>query len=114
MEKAWYLYMECQRENIILSIEGYNAMISIVPMFNQENDKPTIMIMDIYRNMAKNGIVPNIHTFNAALSAAAVLKNNRIALDLACTIFADIAKFNLQPSLTTYCHTMRILYKFGN
>jgi len=72
------------------------------------------MVMDIYRTMAKNGIVPNIHTFDAALNVAAVLKNNKIALDFACTIFADIAKFNLKPSLTTYYHTLRILYKFGN
>jgi len=83
-------------------------------MLKEEDDKPKIMVMDIYRIMAKNGIVPNIHTFDAALNVATFLKNNRIVLDFARTIFADIAKFNLKPSLTTHCYTLRILYKFGN
>ncbi|EZA52602.1 hypothetical protein DMN91_001724 [Ooceraea biroi] len=109
MENAWYLYMESQKDNIILSVEGYNAIISIVPLLAEGNTKPMIMVTEVYRTMAKSGIVPNIHTFNAALSVVASLKDKRIALEFTRTIFADITKCDLKPSLTTYFYTLQIL-----
>lgn len=87
--------------------------MSIVPMLRGE-DKAKTMITDIFKAMATNGIIPNIHTFNAALKVASIFRNNRILLDFIRNIFADIAKFKLKPTLTTYHYVLRILSRFGN
>lgn len=63
--------------------------------------------------MTVNGITPNIHTFNAALNVATTLKTNEV-LDFTKKILADITKFKLKPSLTTYYYLLRILSNFGN
>lgn len=88
--------------------------MSLVPLLREGDDKPKTLIADIYRAMAANGIAPNIYTFNAAFHTAATLRNNRIAIDFARNMLADMAKFNLKPSLTTYYYVLRILSKFGN
>ncbi|CAL1673783.1 unnamed protein product [Lasius platythorax] len=113
-DKVWHLYTECQENNIPLSIDGYNSIISMVPMLREGDDKARIMITDIYKALATNGIIPNIHTFNAALNAASTFRNNRLTLDFTCSVFADITKFKLKPSLTTYYHVLRILSRFGD
>lgn len=97
----------------MLSVEGYNAVILLVPMIMEADEKATI-VSDIYRVMAKNGIVPNIQTFDAALRVAATFKNKQGALDLARTVFADITKSHLKPSLTTYSYALQVLNKFGS
>ncbi|KAL0116506.1 hypothetical protein PUN28_009876 [Cardiocondyla obscurior] len=114
IEKAWYFYEECQKNNIPLSIEGYNAMILTIPLLNLGEDKSKSMVLDIYRTITTNGIAPNIHTFNAALSVATFIRSNRIALDFTRDILANIAKFELKSSLTTYCYLLRILKRFGD
>lgn len=108
------MYVECQENNIPLCIEAYNGIISMVSILREGEDKAKSLITNIYKAMATNGITPNIHTFNAALSAASMFKNKRIILDFTCNIFADIAKFKLKPTLTTYYYVLRILSKFGN
>lgn len=114
VEKAWYLYTECQESNIPLSIETYNAVMSMTSQLKEADDQSKTLIKNIYTAMAKNGITPNIHTFNTVLNTASILKNKRAALDLTCNVFADIAKFNLKPTLTTYYYVLRVLQKFGN
>lgn len=86
----------------------------MVPMLREGDDKARIMITDIYKALATNGIIPNIHTFNAALNAASTFRNNRLTLDFTRSVFADIMKFKLKPSLTTYYHVLHILSRFGN
>lgn len=112
-EKAWYLYDESQGKSIPLSIDGYNAIISMAPEL-KEKDKSKSLIMDIYRAMAANGITPNIQTFNGVLNVATTMKSNQTALDFTCNILADIKKFELKPSLTTYYYLLRILSRFGD
>ncbi|XP_012061081.1 PREDICTED: protein PTCD3 homolog, mitochondrial [Atta cephalotes] len=117
--KAWHFYAESQEKSIPLSIDGYNAMISIVPMLiprqdKQEDSKLKSLVTDIYRAMIINGITPNIHTFNAALNVATALKINQVALDFTRKILADITKFKLKPSLTTYYYLLQILSRFGD
>lgn len=114
VEKAWYLYTECQENNIPLSVEAYNAVMSMTSQLKEADDQSKTLIKNIYTAMARNGIIPNIHTFNAVLNTASILKNKRAALDLTCNVFADIAKFNLKPTLTTYYYVLRVLQKFGN
>lgn len=114
MDKAWHLYEENQGKNIPLSIDGYNSIMSMISALKQGDDKSKFLVMDIYRTMAAYGITPNIHTFNAALSVATVMKTNRVALDFTRNILADIAKFELKPSLTTYYYLLQILNRFGN
>lgn len=106
--------MECQENNIPLSIKAYNSIISIVSILREGDDKAKSLIADIYKAMAMNGVTPNIHTFNAALNVASMFKNKRIILNFTLNIFADIAKFKLKPTLTTYYYVLRILNKFGN
>lgn len=113
MDKVWQLYTECQKNNIPLSIDGYNSLISIVPVLGEE-DKARTLVTDIYKAMTINGIIPNIHTFNAALKVASSFKNSRKLLDFTRNIFADIAQFKLKPSLTTYYYVLRILSRFGD
>ncbi|XP_018396267.1 PREDICTED: protein PTCD3 homolog, mitochondrial [Cyphomyrmex costatus] len=113
-EKAWCLYDEVQGKKIPLSVDAYNAMISLIPVLKQEDFKSKSLIMDIYRVMTVNGINPNIHTFNAVLNVAATSKTNQVALDFTRIILADIAKFKLNPSLTTYYYLLRILNRFGD
>jgi len=108
------LYDESQGKNIPLSIEGYNAIMSMIPVLRQGEDKSKSLVIDIYRAMTANGITPNIHTFNAALNVATAMKTNRVALDFTRNILADIAKFKLKPSLTTYYYLLQILSRFGN
>jgi len=114
MDKAWHLYNESQEKEIPLSIDGYNAIMSMVSSIRQEEDKSKLLVMNIYRAMAANGIVPNIHTFNAALSVATAMKTKLVALDFTRNILADIMKFKLKPSLTTYYYLLLILKRFGN
>ncbi|KAL6262560.1 hypothetical protein P5V15_005352 [Pogonomyrmex californicus] len=114
LEKAWHLYDESQKENIPLAINGYNAMISMLLKLKQGDDKSKSSVKDIYRTMAANGVTPNIHTFNAALNVAVVMQNNQVALDFTRNILADITKFKLKPSLTTYYYVLKILSKFGD
>ncbi|XP_020293328.1 protein PTCD3 homolog, mitochondrial [Pseudomyrmex gracilis] len=114
VEKAWYLYTECQENNIPLSVEAYNAVMSMTSQLKEADDQSKTLIKNIYTAMARNGIIPNIHTFNAVLNTASILKNKRAALDLTCNVFADIAKFNLKPTLTTYYYVLRVLQKFGD
>lgn len=64
--------------------------------------------------MIANGIAPNIHTFNAALNVATTIKTNTKALNFTRNILADITKFKLKPSLTTYYYLLQILSRFGN
>ncbi|XP_050449484.1 protein PTCD3 homolog, mitochondrial [Cataglyphis hispanica] len=111
-DKVWYMYSECQKNNIPLSIDAYNGIISMVPMLTE--DKARALIADIYKAIASNGIIPNIHTFNAVLNVASTFRNKQVALDLTRNVFADIAKLKLKPSLTTYYYTLRILSKFGD
>ncbi|KAM0730873.1 Small ribosomal subunit protein mS39 [Formica fusca] len=113
-DKVWYMYMECQENNIPLSINAYNGIISMVPMLREGEDKARALIADIYKAMATNGITPNIHTFNAVLNTAFTFRNKRVVLDLTRNVFADIANFKLKPSLTTYYYALRILSKFGD
>jgi len=91
-------------------------MMSIIPMLasKQEDSKLKSLVTDIYRAMIINGITPNIHTFNAALNVATALKINQVALDFTRKILADITKFKLKPSLTTYYYLLQILSRFGN
>lgn len=114
LDKAWHLYDESQGKNIALSIDGYNALMSLIPMLKQGDDKSKSLVMDIYRAIAANGITPNICTFNAALNVATVMKTNRTVLDFTRNILADITKFKLKPSLTTYYYMLRILSRFGD
>ncbi|XP_024881775.1 protein PTCD3 homolog, mitochondrial [Temnothorax curvispinosus] len=113
-DRAWHLYDESQGKKIPLSIDGYNAVMSMVPMLRQGEEKSKSLVMEIYRAMAANGITPNIHTFNAALNIATTIKTNRVALDFVSNILADIMKFELKPSLTTYFYLLRILSRFGD
>ncbi|XP_018316466.1 protein PTCD3 homolog, mitochondrial [Mycetomoellerius zeteki] len=114
LDKALYLYEESQGKSIPLSVDGYNAMISIIPLLRKENSlKSKSLLMNIYRTMTVNGITPNIHTFNAALNVATTLKTNEV-LDFTKKILADITKFKLKPSLTTYYYLLRILSNFGD
>lgn len=113
-DKVWHMYIECQENNIPLCIEAYNSIISMGSILREGEDKTKSLITDIYKAMATNGITPNIHTFNAALSATSTFKNKRIILDFICNIFADIAKFKLKPTLTTYYYVLRILNKFDD
>ncbi|KAG5345529.1 PTCD3 protein, partial [Acromyrmex charruanus] len=112
-DKAWHFYDESQKKNIPLSVDGYNAMISLIPM-QGEDFKLKSSVTDIYRAMITNGITPNIHTFNAALNIATTLKTNQVALDFTRKILADITKFKLKPSLTTYYYLLKILSRFGD
>ncbi|KAG5313371.1 PTCD3 protein, partial [Acromyrmex insinuator] len=112
-DKAWHFYDESQRKNISLSVDGYNAMISLIPM-QGEDFKLKSSVTDIYRAMIINGITPNIHTFNAALNIATTLKTNQVALGFTRKILADITKFKLKPSLTTYYYLLKILNRFGD
>ncbi|XP_018340021.1 PREDICTED: protein PTCD3 homolog, mitochondrial [Trachymyrmex septentrionalis] len=112
-DKAWHFYDESQGKNIPLSVNGYNAMISLVPMLKQEDLKSKSLTY-IYRAMTTNGITPNIHTFNAALNVATTLKTNQSALDFTRETLADITKFKLKPSLTTYYYLLKILSRFGD
>ncbi|XP_011871235.1 PREDICTED: protein PTCD3 homolog, mitochondrial [Vollenhovia emeryi] len=112
-DKARHLYDESQSKNIPLSVDGYNAIISTISVKIGE-EKAKSLIMDIYRAMAANGVAPNIHTFNAALSAAVAMRNNHVAVDFTRNILADITKFKLKPSLATYYYMLRILSRFGD
>lgn len=88
-------------------------MILLIPIIKEE-DKSKSLVMDTYRAMAANGITPNIHTFNAALNVATAIRTDRVALDFTRNILADITKFKLKPSLTTYYFLLKILSRFGN
>lgn len=114
MDEAWHLYNESQEKEIPLSIDGYNAVMSMVSLLKQEEDKSKLLVMNIYKAMAANGIVPNIHTFNVAFRVAIAMKNKLAALDFTRNILADIMKFKLKPSLTTYYYLLLILKRFGN
>ncbi|XP_014484902.1 PREDICTED: protein PTCD3 homolog, mitochondrial [Dinoponera quadriceps] len=114
MDKTWHLYTECQGKKIPLSVRGYNSVISLAAMMSEGDEKARALIVDIYRSMAANGIKPNIHTFNAALHTASVLKSNRAAIDFTRNILADIRRFQLNPSLTTYFYVLRVICRFGD
>lgn len=111
------MYTECQEKKIVLSIDAYNAMIWIMPLLRQGEEKSKTFLTDLYQAMVLNGITPNIHTFNAALNLAFTFQTSgltKAGIDLTRNTLADIRKFKLKPSLTTYYYLLRILRKFGN
>ncbi|XP_072760138.1 small ribosomal subunit protein mS39 [Anoplolepis gracilipes] len=114
VDKVWYMYTECQENNIPLCVNAYNSIISMVPILREGEDKARILVADIYKAMATNGIIPNIYTFNAALNVASTFRNKRVTLDFTRNIFADIKKFKLKPSLTTYYYVLLILKKLDD
>lgn len=114
VDKAWTVYKESQEKKIPLSVRGYNAVISLVPIMSEGDEKPRTLTRDVYQAMVANGITPNIQTFNAALNVAAALKSNWMAIDFIRNILADIRQFQLKPSLTTYYYVLRVINRFGN
>lgn len=89
----------------------------MVPLLKQGEEKSKTLLTDVYRTITSNGITPNINTFNAALNLAYTFQASNLikaAMDLTRNTLADIKKFKLKPSLTTYYYLLRILRKFGN
>lgn len=107
------MYKESQEKKIPLSVRSYNAIISLVPMISEGDEKLRTLTTDVYRAMAANGIMPDIHTFNAALNTATNIRSNKAAMDFMCNILADIRQFHLKPSLTTYNRVIRIISRYG-
>lgn len=108
------MYKECQENNIPLCIDGYNAIILLVPLLRDGDEKQQTLTMDIFKEMTSSGIIPDIHTFNAAIYVGSNFRSNRTAIDFTRRILADIGKFHLKPCLTTYYYVLRILSKCGN
>ncbi|XP_012223048.1 small ribosomal subunit protein mS39 [Linepithema humile] len=117
VEKAWQLYTECQENKIVLSIDAHNAVIWIVPLLRQGEENSNTLLTDVYQTITSSGITPNIDTFNAVLNLAATFQASnfvKAAMILTRSTLADINKFELKPSLTTYYYLLRILRKFGD
>ena len=72
------------------------------------DDKRLSTLTNIYKEMAKNNIRPDINTFNASLSLASKFKETKRKVFV--TIWNEFDLLNVQPSLASYAFLLECFY----
>ncbi|KAL1122507.1 hypothetical protein AAG570_002838, partial [Ranatra chinensis] len=111
LDKAWALYLESTQENVLITIEAFNALLSKVCFLKEGHDLIWNLTMDLLADMNRRKIRPNIGTLNAVLEMLSTISTNNNAQSNALAIIAELKQLDIEPSLASYYHLLNIFYK---
>ncbi|XP_053213897.1 protein PTCD3 homolog, mitochondrial-like [Panonychus citri] len=112
IERALQLYDEVKRDNISLTIEGYNAIISTC-IREQTFENRWSAIMNVIDDMNLNKVAPNLTTFSNIFNILSRCKANTQTREKARGLMGELKKLKIEPSLGIFNDLLRI-YTNGN
>lgn len=107
-EKGFLLFETALKDQVPLSVDTYNAVISITN-FLAERDMRWEKLVSVLKTMSDHQVTPNLGTLNAALGTVSTISSNKQVRHWALSILAEFRRFpHIQPSLATWYYLLKI------
>nr|XP_033807782.1 pentatricopeptide repeat domain-containing protein 3, mitochondrial isoform X2 [Geotrypetes seraphini] len=107
--KAFDMYTELVNSRLTADVHAFSALISAAPEVKEKYSEKWDLIKELLQQMVEQKVQPNLLTFNA------VLKSLRRcgALSKLCALqtLSEMKALNIEPSLATFDHLLKIFYK---
>ncbi|XP_038608748.1 pentatricopeptide repeat domain-containing protein 3, mitochondrial isoform X2 [Tachyglossus aculeatus] len=108
-KKAFSVYTDLLNNRLRADVHTFNALIEAAAAMKDLHEEKWALMVDLLKQMAAQGLKPNLQTFNTVLKT---LKKLGVAGRIpALQTLNEMKAVNIEPSLATYYHLLEIFYK---
>ncbi|CAD5122417.1 DgyrCDS10845 [Dimorphilus gyrociliatus] len=109
-DKAFDLYTEMKSKGMNVPLKVYNGMLSIVSFLRDRVNLKWQLLREIFNDMKKNNVDPDLTTFNSALFSITRMSKSPLAFDYMNQIINEMKEVNIEPNLSTWYNVLQISY----
>ncbi|XP_039275345.1 protein PTCD3 homolog, mitochondrial [Nilaparvata lugens] len=108
LEVAWRYFEQAKSQGVTLSSGVYNGLIRNAIFVKEDCEARWALIMELLKELNDNKVLPNVGTLNSVMEALADMANYTATREIALRVMADFKRININPSLATYYHLLKL------
>lgn len=106
VDRAWQLFEEAQKKELLLSTETYNSLIKVANFLKEDYEMRWAFMVNLLSDMNKMHVKPNIFTLNAILYSLSTMGGSQSTKDTSLKVLREFKQLGIEPSLGSWYYIL--------